>query len=552
MYQRHSSLTRPVSERSLGKGIRLKRTEFSTNPVSVIKGDQGVNSEMVLEDIHPAMSERSAAIRLIVAVLCCVFAAVPFLVTQFPPITDLPQQSAQIRLLLEALHNPDTTPYKIQWFTPYSLSYLVLGGSWGLFGPANAGRMAMLAIVLLWIVAIHLIAYARDRSAASAVLAGAFALNHIAYWGFYSFAIGWPSFLLWFHVTGTSYSREFSAKDALLLLGAGLLLYISHVLWLAAGLIWLVLSGLVLRGDVKGTLLRTAYLIPLLVLVGVWYPQFSASSMSTPALWVSSPLSRLSLSWLSDAALGGIRGLAVPVLFCATVAWIGLAAVQNRHDLKRLVDWEMFLAACMFLVLGLALPDKFMNTIRFGERWMPAAFILMVLAVPAPVIRPAFRRAVALITVASFCLMTSLAWMSFEREDLSGLDDALHALPASPRVLGLDFIRKSEFVRGYPFIQVFAYSQVFKGGMLNFSFAEFSPCLVVYKKPFVRPWTGGLEWYPRRVRSTDLDYFDHALIAATQSQHQFWTKNPRLTPVTLDGRWRLYRISPPPAPVDLR
>ncbi len=478
------------------------------------------------------------------AVLCCLFVSVPFLVTQYPPITDLPQQSAQIRLFLETIQHPESSPYRIQWFTPYSLSYLVLGASWALFGSASAGRIAMLAIALLWVAAVHLTAHHRKRPAASATLACLFVLNHTMYWGFYSFAVGWPAFLLWFNVTADLRERKPSLRDAVLLLGIGLLLYVSHVLWLIAGIAWLLLSSLVVQRDPKAAALKIGYLIPLLVAVGLWYPMFSTSSMSTPALWVSTPFSRLTLSWLSDAAGGGIRGPAVQVMFCAAWVWIVAGVVQNRRDLKSAVDWDLFAAACMFFVIALVLPDKLMNTIRFGERWMPAAMILMVLAVPAPTLRSVLRRAVALIAVAGLCTVITFTWLSFQRKDLTGLQDALNALPASPSVLGLDFIRKSEFITGYPFLQMFAYSQVLKGGTLNFSFAEFAPCLVVYKSQFIRPWTGGLEWYPKRVRTTDLDYFKFALINATEGQHRFWTKQPRLTPVTSNGRWRLYRISP--------
>src|SRR4030042_2228758 len=88
--------------------------------------------------------------RIIFAVLCCLLAAVPFLVVKFPPITDLPQHAAQIRLFGEALSQPDS-PYRIQWLTPYSLVYAVLGGRWVAFGPENAGRIGMLLLALLWI-----------------------------------------------------------------------------------------------------------------------------------------------------------------------------------------------------------------------------------------------------------------------------------------------------------------------------------------------------------------------------------------------------------------
>src|SRR4030042_6550779 len=95
--------------------------------------------------------------RILLALLCCLLAAVPFLVVKFPPITDLPQHAVQIRLFGEALSQPDS-PYRIQWMTPYSLVYTVLGGSWLAFGPEKAGRIGMLLLALLWIAMLHLLA----------------------------------------------------------------------------------------------------------------------------------------------------------------------------------------------------------------------------------------------------------------------------------------------------------------------------------------------------------------------------------------------------------
>lgn len=484
--------------------------------------------------------------RLILAILCCLFVAAPFVLTHYPPITDLAQHSAQIRLFLETLHSPEHSPYKIQWFTPYSLSYLVLGGSWALFGAENAGRVAILVIALLWIIAIHAIAAQRNRSGSSASIASLFALNHVFYWGFYSFAIGWPLFLLWFVLTAEHESSSPGFTEAMKWLATGLLLYVSHVLWFAAGVLWLILHGLVIRRAIGATLQRLLYLAPLFVAIWFWYPMFSSSSMSTPALWVTTPIERLSFSWLSDAALGGMRGLVESLVFGGVCVWIVLGVASHRKNLARTIDWELLAAAGMFFCLVMALPDKYMNTIRFGQRWMPPAVIMLLLAVPAPDVRPIFRQAAALVTVAAFCLVSTLAWVGFERTELSGLQEALDALPASSRVLGLSFVQKSRFVKGFPFIQTFAYSQALKGGTLNFSFAEFSPCLVVYKKPFVRPWTGGMEWFPRRVTESDLAYFEFALVNGTGRFHEAWAKNPRLSPVTRTGRWRLYRILPDP------
>ena len=100
--------------------------------------------------------------RLLSLAACCVLAAVPFLSVQFAPITDLPQHLAQIRLLHETIADPDG-PYRIQWLTPYLLAYLPLTLAWQLSQSEAAGRPAMLILALLWTLAIHALAFKRER-----------------------------------------------------------------------------------------------------------------------------------------------------------------------------------------------------------------------------------------------------------------------------------------------------------------------------------------------------------------------------------------------------
>jgi len=152
------------------------------------------------------------------------------------------------------------------------------------------------------------------------------------------------------------------------------------------------------------------------------------------------------------------------------------------------------------------------------------------------------RELAALVVLAVFCVYTTLAWIAFEDTELSGLKEALSALPQAPKVLGLSLFQQSESVRGYPFIHMFAYSQVLKGGKLNFSFAELAPCLVVYREQFQRPWSGGLEWFPGRFKESDLRYFDFVLINGPESEHTWVVSDLGLDPVTRDGRWRLYKV----------
>jgi hypothetical protein len=486
--------------------------------------------------INPA----SGIARPILALICCFLVALPFLSVTYPPITDLPQQTAQIRLFLDTLQNPEESPYKIHWLNVFNLSYLLLGICWGIFGPQNAGSVAMLITGILWIGSIHLLFAARSRSSVCAILASLLFFNQSVYWGLYSFVIGVPVFLLWFHVTCKQESSDSSFKEPATFILVSLLLFFCHVLWFAAGFFWLITHSLLFHREKLGK--RMLYVSPMILPVAVWYEFYVAYSMATPPLWRGSPLSRItSFSWLTKTVFGGLTGYLECVTLFALIILIGIAIFRHRTELASKTDLEMLSAASMFFSFALIFPDAFMNTICFSQRWAPVGFIFLLGTFPPPVGRPLLRQVISIALVLSFCLLTSITWRTFERQEMSGLTESLDALPQKPKLLGLSIIQTSEFIRGAPFLQVFAYSQVRKSGMLNFSFANFSHCLVQFKN-FSRKWTSGLEWQPARVKQTDLYHFDYVLVNGTEQIHKSMETFPALKPLTRNGRWRLYSI----------
>jgi hypothetical protein len=272
---------------------------------------------------------------------------------------------------------------------------------------------------------------------------------------------------------------------------------------------------------------------------------------------------RLAPSWWTEAALGGLRGPLEPLLVVVMLGWLLAGAVAARrrsgHDPgggaaapAASFDRPLLLAAAMFLLVALVLPDRYTNTIQFDERWVPCGLTLLLLGAPAPFVPGSTRRwprrlatGVAVAALALLVVVTAAVWRRFERDEMSGLDRVLAAagtLPAEPRVLGLAFIRDSRWVDGYPFLQGFAYTQLVAGGTLNFSFAEFVPSLVVWKRPPEIHWTRGLEWYPDQLRVRDFRWFDAAVIGAPPEMHRRFAADPLLHPVTAEGVWRLYRI----------
>lgn len=151
-------------------------------------------------------------------VASALLALMPLFIVTFPPITDLPQHMAQIRLLGEALAYPNG-PYRIQWWTPYSLSYALLALCRAIAPPLLAGRLAFAVIALLWVATAHTPALRRGRSPLAAVLASLFVFSNVVYWGFLSFAIGWRVFAAWMLATDREIRRP---RQVLLLARMGL------------------------------------------------------------------------------------------------------------------------------------------------------------------------------------------------------------------------------------------------------------------------------------------------------------------------------------------
>ncbi len=477
-----------------------------------------------------------------VAVVCAVLLAVPFLLVEFPPVADLPQHLAQVRLFPEALAHPDGL-YRIQWLTPYGLSYVALGAAWATLPPEAAGRAGMIVLALLWTAAAHALAARAGRPIAAAVLASLVFFNHTVYWGFYSFAFGWPVFVGWVLLTARRLHAPARWTDVPLYLAGAAALYLSHALWFATGLAWLVLSSAIMRAPIGGTLVRLASVAPMVAVAAVWYPRLAAAGFDSPTRWFYTPTSRLS-GRLVDGILGGLRGPVEWALVAVLAAWVAAGLWQHRDRLAASVDRPLALAAALLAVWVFFLPDQYSNTIFFASRWAPPAAVLLLLAVPAPTFRPALRLAGAGLVAVAFVGATAASWVLLEATEYSGLRAALSALPAQARVLGLDYVKQSEIAKGRPFLQSFAYAQVYRGADLNFSFAEFAPSPVVYRQPRRPPWTRGLEWYPERLKPQDLAFFDYVIVNAQPADHArvLGTARAALVPATEAGRWRLYRV----------
>ncbi len=479
-----------------------------------------------------------------VAVAALLLVALPFLVTPFPPAVDLPQHVAQIRLLGEALGGGAET-YRVSWTSPNTLVYALLAALWAILPPLAVGRAALLAIALAWVGATIWLAGRRDRSPAGAALAATLVFGAALYWGFLNFLVGWPVFVAWLALNADPAPRARPGRHLAALAAVALLLYGAHVLWLAMGIVVAVLLAAATRPARRLLALRAAALAPAALAAALWYPQLRAARAwaDVGAHWTRPIPSRLAPAGLVEAAFGGLRGPIEGVVLGAILLWITLALVTRRGELRAAIDRPLLVAAAPLALLALLGPDKYMNTIYFSQRWLPGALALALIALPAPRLRPAVQVMGSVGLLAILAATTSAAWHAFARDELTGLAAAIEAAPPGGRTLGLDFVKRSEIVRGRPFLQTAAYVQAAKGGTLGFSFAEHGSSVVSFRRPLRHTWTPGLEWYAERFHPRDLGAFDAVLVNGPPALHDRFRAFAGVEPVTASGRFRLYRVA---------
>lgn len=483
---------------------------------------------------------------IVLLLFCIVLVALPFLMVQFIPSTDLPQHLAQIRLLQDVLENPHQDKYAVEWFGANTLVYYQLQLNWMIFNPVLAGKMAVLEIVLSWVVSIFFLAHRKQRSFSSAVIACAFIFNASLYWGFLNFLIGFPIFVLWYFIVIDDIQKHPMAGRIATLAAMSFLLFFAHALWLLVGIVLLVVATIQRRFTIKEIVLRALALVPIGIYSLFWFPKFAAIRtqlhFDTAAHWITPPWERILPQPLTDSLLGGLRGPTEALVLSGITAWIGLSVFTNRRQLKKLVNKEFLVIGIFLSAVVLFAPEKYVNTIYFASRWAPLAMIFFLLALPQPRLKEpiVLSGAVLILTILSFT--TCLFWARFEKNENSGLDESLQRIAENANVIGLDFVQGSELICGRPFLQTFAYAQVLHGGRLNFSFAEHHSGILSFARiDTVYTWTQGLEWDAERVRVRDFARFDYALINGNEEVHRIFASQPFLAPVTTAGMWRLYQ-----------
>ena len=488
------------------------------------------------------------------------WAALPLWLVKRPPIQDLPQHLAAIRVLHD-YSSPElgfsqffeldlhSTQYLAYYLAAHLLAYP--------FGVMLANRLLLtLAIVgLPYAMRSLLRALGRDEALALFVLPLTWNAHLIL--GFANFIAAIP-----LAVAGLALAVrdriEPSRMRLIALAVIGLVTFYTHIVpfaFLALGV------ALLAVGSRKAALRLLGALAPAAIGAAVW-------SRTTPA------------GRAVFAAAGGGHGeLGIEAKFMRwsdalreAPAWL-TDVLQDEIDDKLFVAWAVLLLACIAfgaIESRAASPDEDMRT-QLARRLAPLApiaaiayfvtpssydwiwpinarfpllalvFLIPVLPEPRRLVRLVLLGGVIVVSVISFRAVGG-AFRRFERDEMGALDRALATIPPGKKVVGLIWDRSSRIVKFSPFLHSVAWYQVEKGGAVMFTFADFPQSPFKFKRenrpPHVPPrW----EWMPGAVNpQRDLGWYDFVLTRGEPGRLRLY--GAQLEPVYEDAHWNVWRI----------
>lgn len=457
----------------------------------------------------------------------------PIWIVEYPPIQDLPQHLAAIRVLhsyydstygFESFFKVDLlrTQYLTYYLAAHLLSYL--------FDVVLANKILLSTVILLTPYAMrHLLSgFGHDQRLALLV----FPLTYNAHLilGFFNFLAAIPLALIGISVAVRHRKHPTLGKEIFWALLA-LVTFYTHVVPFA----FLILGALLISigTDIKTTVRRLFMFIPAGLGVIFWiYSSPAGQSFMTAAFLTNSKPGPKPLfqpwnaalqdipKWFTDVLRDDVDNqlmMAWTALLVAVILFgIGKKPAAQTAEVK--LDNRLRLR--LLLLPPIAALAYFITPTSYDWIWpiaqrFPILFAFLVIPIlPSP--RAFFGDAIFLslaIVAAVQFYQVGKAFDQFEQKEMGNLKMALRTIPAKERVAGLIFSRGSRYVKFSPFIHSVAYYLVDKGGAVMFTFADFPASPFSFQErnrpPRVRPrW----EWTPERVNpAVDLKWYKYVL-----------------------------------------
>jgi hypothetical protein len=489
----------------------------------------------------------------------------PLWLVPFPPMLDYPQQlaaAAIIRFYGDPARALQRT-FELVLLRPHSLSKLVTAG-FALAMPIEAAGKLCISLAMIAIAPCVLLLCRRTgRPSWYALLALAVTYNTAFYWGFLDNLVAYPLVLFGVWLADRLFEEPFGVRSWLLLAACGLLFYTVHLEFLlvfAGAVGWLALARL---PGWKNLAVWLSALVPGLALgVGVlaWAHLHAAQVMTGYQQRLAAEATRFSplpekLARVPEILFGadveGAQFLLLAILLLVLAALVltrsRQAAPATTSDGRApgvLYRTRFVTLSAWVVVLFLCLPD-FSRGYMVCDRLLPLAFMLLVPGLPRPGPRlPRLAMLLALILVVLQFLETTTGFLTFAA-DSAGLRELLDQTAPGQSLAGLIYEPGSVAWTEPAVMDHFpAYYQVFKGGRVHFSFAQFFNSPVAYRPgqdyedALLAEWN---EWNPQRfVYPRHARYYRYFLVRGGP-EHLAAAFGPYLaqTRVRKAGRWYL-------------
>ncbi|MFC1642224.1 hypothetical protein ACFL5O_05980 [Myxococcota bacterium] len=421
----------------------------------------------------------------------------PLWTVQRPPLQDLPQHLAAIRVL----HDYTDPFYGFQRYFELSFSHtqyltVYLAGDWlaHVFDVELATRVLISAAVMALPLAVRWLLRVLERDEWLALLVFPLSYNAHLMLGFLNFTAALP-WVFW--GLGLAIRQRVSPRPrrAWLLGAVVLITFFTHVVpcaFLAAGVF---LVGL--RKGLRTSLRDWSVLVPT-ALASIWWvlrtPAGHALAAAAGGQVVSrdtrpqfqpwSTTLRELPGWLTDVLRGPVDeqllilwGLLMLGTVCLGETTRGSPqASANRPFLLTSLRQRLGLLPVLAGLAGFVTPVSYDWIWPINARFPLLTALLVVPVLPVSVhwLRYAVRGCAVVISVLSFALVAA-AFQRFERDEVGALDQALLAIPPGQRVAGLIFQRSSREVKFSPFLHSAAWAQVRRGGGRDVHVRRFSP-----------------------------------------------------------------------------
>ena len=377
---------------------------------------------------------------------------------------------------------------------PHGLFGLITAGL-ALLMPIDAAGKLTVSICLVAVVPCVLALCRRTgRPGWYALLALPAMYGYTFLWGFVDNLLACPLFLLGLALADRSFDQQLGARSWFLLAGLGLLFYGVHlqIFFLFAGAVgWL---ALVRRPGLRRLAIWLSPLAPGLALgMGVlgWIDLHAATVMTgyrqrlaAEATRFAPPLDKLARlpSTVFGASGDGTHLLLAAVLLAVVGALAVPRPVQapGPAEQTRLFRTRFASLSAWVALLYFILPE-FSRGYLVAERLAPLAFLLAIPALPCP---PAARQRLAALLTAGLLVLhlvhTTTAFLSFAAET-AGLRELLDETAPGQALAGLIYEPYTLEWSVPLLLHSAAYYQVFKGGRIHYSFAQFFNSPVTYR-----------------------------------------------------------------------